>query len=83
MTVKGENRLSDIQPEQPEQHTEQTLHIKFSPEEVAELDAIVRAMKRDPKFRRLRLNLGREKAVKHAVGHFIDHVLEQVESRGG
>jgi len=67
--------------EKPEQDT--PMHIRLNPEELAELDTIVGWMKRDPKLRRLKSNLGRAKAIRYAIGHIIDNPPAHVESGQG
>jgi hypothetical protein len=69
--------LNDIQPE----NEDTTLHLRLSPEEVAELDTIVGWMERDPKIRRLRARLGREKAVRYAIGYLVENPPEH--AKGG
>ena len=49
----------------------------------AEIEKIIGWMKLDPKIRRLKANLGREKAIRYAIGHIIDNPPAHVEASGG
>lgn len=73
---------NDTQPENTGPGNEDTtLHLRLSPEEAAELDIIVGWMSLDPKIRRLRARLGREKAIRYAVGYLIENPPEH--AKGG
>ena len=82
MTGKGDDRLNDTPSNETEAGTDdKPLHLRLSPAEVAELDTIVGWMKSDPQLGRLKLRIGREKAVRYAIGRCLAHPPEH--AKGG
>jgi hypothetical protein len=79
----GRNRRTDPDIEDIEPGKDAGVHLRLSREEVAELDKIVGWMKLDPKIRRLKANIGREKAIRYAIGHIIDNPPSHVEAARG
>lgn len=69
------------EPEAGEGEKDQTLHLRMDPEFAAELDRIVEWLQKNRQIGRLRVKLGREKALRYAVGHFIDNPPEQGSAR--
>jgi hypothetical protein len=55
-----------------------TIHLRVDGKELAELDTIVGWMRTDPELQRLRLKIGREKALRYAVGRLIASPPEHV-----
>jgi hypothetical protein len=79
----GRNRRTDPDPEDIPPGKGAGVHLRLSQEEAAELDKIAGWMKLDPKIRRLKANIGREKAIRYAIGHIIDHPPEHVGAARG
>ncbi len=69
----------------PKKKPEDTpMSVRFSDQELAELDTIVGWMKADPERRRFRGGrIGRGTAIRYAIGHIIDHPPEHVGVTGG
>lgn len=67
----------------PEPVKEGAIHLRTDAEFRNRLDQIVGWMKTDPAFRGLRLKLGREKAIRYAVGRLIASPPEHVGAERG
>lgn len=57
--------------------------LRLADEEIAELDTIAGWMRKDPKIRRLKANIGRPAAIRYAIGRLIANPPEHVEAQGG
>lgn len=67
-------------PEETEPDT--TLHLRLDKELRGELDIIVGWMEQDPDLRRLRVKLGREKAIRYVIGYAIANPPAHVGTTG-
>jgi hypothetical protein len=68
---------------EPAPSDERPIHLRTDAEFRSRLDQIVGWMKTDPAFRGLRLKLGREKAIRYAVGRLIASPPEHVGAERG
>ncbi len=68
---------------EPAPSDERPIHLRTDAEFRNRLDQIVGWMKTDPAFRGLRLKLGREKAIRYAVGRLIASPPEHVGAEQG
>jgi hypothetical protein len=80
---KPAKRRKPDDPRQEDRPDTTTIHLRLTEEEVADLDKIVGWMREDPALRRLRMKLGREKALRYAVGRVIASPPEHVGAQGG
>lgn len=69
------------QPGRPEGYR-QTMHLGLDETDLANLDKIVAMMKRDPIIGRLKAELGREKAARVAIAHFVQHPPARITQMG-
>lgn len=69
------------EPVRPEGYR-QTMHLGLDATDLANLDKIVASMKRDPIIGPLKVNLGREKAARYAIAHFVEHLPARITQTG-
>lgn len=61
---------------------QQTMHLKLDATDIANLDKIVAVMKRHPIVGRLQAGLGREKAARYAIAHFVEQLPASTTQTG-
>lgn len=70
------SKIPELPTPEPEDDKNQTVHLRLDADLRADLETIAGWMRQDPELRRLRVNIGRQKALRYAVGICLAHPPE-------